>query len=301
MKKFFLPMLRAVLADGVAERLRVARREVLQRVDPEAVRVELGHDVLVDPDQHVLQVEIRREDLLQRHEVAGRRVPVGNRPLAAEVRVLLDLLRPHERVARRICDLLDHRPAGLRHAVGVPPLDGERARRESRLRAIRGRAQRVVRVRRVREDVPCVVEHDVEDHVHAGVVERVHQRAQLGVGLGRVGREPRLGAQEIGDAVAVVGVLAVKAVAQHGAEPHRTDAQSLEIGNGRLHSGVLAALEGVHRSVERHHLRRRGRVVESVHQQEIHQAVAPVLGRRVRRPCGSSERLRGCSQLPHPR
>lgn len=135
------------------------------------------------------------------------------------------------------------------------------------------------------EDIRGVIEHDIEDDVEAVGVGRVDKRPQLLRRAGGVGREARLDREEILDTVAVIGARVRRAierlaVLQHGREPERADAESLEIPQLLLDAREGTPPEGVARAIVRGVARRRGRIIEAIDHQEVDPLVAPVRGRR---------------------
>ena len=125
-----------------------------------------------------------------------------------------------------------------------------------------------------------MVQHDVEHDVETRGVRRVDQIAQFVIGVGGLLGEPRLSAQEIMNAVAVVAAVLAGEVPEGRTHPDGAGSQFLEIGDLLLDTAKRAALKSSERRiVERLMARRREPVVEAIDHQEIDPLVAPV-GRR---------------------
>ena len=281
-----------VLANGVAEDACELRLDVLERVDPIGVHVVAGDQVLVGTDEGVAHGVIRStlgrdlaiigDQFLEGKEVARclllPRGPVESVSAAAQEIVSLQLLRPEARVSRRLGRKL--RPVGPAAAVGVPPAD-----RVGCIAAPRGQAAAGPIGEGILEHVAGMVQHDVEDHVHAAVVRRVHQRPQFSLDerrvlsrFLRVRRQARVDGDEVLDAVAVVARLEL-AILHHRRQPQRARAQLLQIIQLLPDAVQRAALERAVAAVPRE-ARRARRVVEPVHEDEIDPRVTPVGGGR---------------------
>ena len=156
------------LTNGVAERQGELAFDVFERVDAEAVDVELRDDVLVRRDERVaggeLEAPIRGQlaevggDLLQRLEVADN---AERRSLPSKEPVVPEFVREHRgvlgqfRVALQV--LRSDRPLLLGRAVRSAPADRVRSVPE---RCLRSDAF-------VFEHVTGVVDDDIENHIDA--------------------------------------------------------------------------------------------------------------------------------------
>ena len=103
-----------------------------------------------------------------------------------------------------------------------------------------------------------VVEHHVQQHLDAGGMQGAHHLAELGAGVGRVGRQARRGAEEAQGVVAPVvaqahghQALFVQPLV-HRQQAHRGDAQVLQMAQhgGLGQAGVGAAQGGRHAGVQ---------------------------------------------------
>jgi hypothetical protein len=126
-----------------------------------------------------------------------------------------------------------------------------------------------------------VVQHNIQDYVQALFVGGIHQRSQFIIGAFGILRESRIGAQEIVDAVAVIGAFIERHVLENGAQPDGARAKSLDIAQLVLDSGKVPTLKSKETGVvERLVAGRRDRVVEPVDHQKVNPFIAPVNGRR---------------------
>ena len=165
------------LAHGVSEDLRQVSLEVAQGVDAKSVDVEAGDDVLVGADQELpADSGSAVHQLLQGVEIADRCHRVG-------------LVRPWRRKYAFCCSSDGHTTAsrGGLGMVATSDHGGWAVPVASRHWTGRGGGEYgAVGLPVVREDVPGVVEDDVEDHVQPRRVGGVHQGAQFVVGFCRV-------------------------------------------------------------------------------------------------------------------
>src|SRR5579871_2457456 len=151
------------------------------------------------------------------------------------------------------------------------------------LRALIADAELVRRIAHVGEGVACVIQHDVEDHEQILLVGSVDERAEFVVGCGGSVGESGLRANEVVDAVSVIGIRIELKILEHRAEPDRSCTELLDVLKLLLNARKLSALESVEVGiVKRKMVGTCGRIVEAVEHQEVDPAVAPVFGRRER-------------------
>ncbi len=74
-------------------------------------------------------------------------------------------------------------------------------------------------------------------------VRGIHQGSQFVIGVLRIARKARIGAEEIVNAVAVIGAFLKSHVFEHRAEPDSARAESLNVRQLILNSGKVAALK----------------------------------------------------------
>ncbi len=88
-----------------------------------------------------------------------------------------------------------------------------------------------------------MVQNNIENHVQALCVSGIDERAQFVVGvLGILGKS-RIGAQEIMNAIAVVGAIFKRSVFEDWAEPYSASAEPLYVGQLVLDSREVATLK----------------------------------------------------------
>ena len=109
---------------------------------------------------------------------------------------------------------------GLGGSRLVPPFDGLRIVMKARYAALTFVASLVAGVALIGEDVPGMIEHDIEDDVKALCMGGVDQGAKLVVGRGGHIGKPGLGTQEVMNTITVVGRVELQ-VLEHRAQPDR--------------------------------------------------------------------------------
>lgn len=251
---------------------------VLERVDPIAIDVVPRDRVLIGKDQRVPDRKDRavphvRHELFERFEISSR---LGAFAFPPEVGILLELRRPDEAVglALRDRDVLYRRKVGPGLSRFVAPLDVPNG-----CAALGGGAKALVS-----EDVPRVVEHDVEDHEQAQRVRLVDKGAQLFLRFLRRRRESWLRLEEVLDPVAMKAVAVGLSILQHGRQPDCARTEVLDVAQPFPDAVERSALVLTERFVVRHADRRLAvGSVESIEHQEVDPAIPPILRRWKRR------------------
>jgi hypothetical protein len=232
--------------------------------------IPFGYRMLIAADQCRADLGAAGDELLQRFEIAAAFTALA---LAAEGRVEAELVRPHG-------GMLGQPPIARRRRIR--PVGDDLAVRAAPSNVIAALAPWSVACHRaVGQEIPeyiaGVVEDDIHDHVHAAGVRLVDQAPQFAVWIGSVGCKAGVDAQEMLDAVAVVGAVLFGAVLQDRTEPDGADAEPFEIVETLAHTVDRPTLESAERLVPRT-AGQSGRIVEAIDQDEVDPAVAPIRG-----------------------
>jgi hypothetical protein len=135
----------------------------------------------------------------------------------------------------------------------------------------------------ISEDIANVVQHDVKDDVETELVSGIDQRAELIVGIVGITGEAGIDVQKIVNAVSVIRSRLKRTILENRTQPDGACAELLDVGKLILNAGQIAALKIiVGRAIERQgdrqreRARRRERIVEAIHHEEINPLIAPV-------------------------
>jgi hypothetical protein len=88
-----------------------------------------------------------------------------------------------------------------------------------------------------------MVQNDIEDDEQVLLVGRVHEFAQFDVGGGGIIGETRLRADEVVNAVTVIGAGIKRKILENRTEPDGSSAQLPDVGKLLLHARELSALK----------------------------------------------------------